>query len=152
MMVKKLLLQLFVPKMSVHENSCDKSLQTITFLVTVCSHKKRSCFRRLDMIARKGTQPKARKLMAQLDNKHSVRIGGAIDVRLIPGSALPYTDRLSSRAFGGWTENIACRGIKITTSQLRGCSNRSHYHTFMKCFIKCFMTFNDNDTCRHGMS
>ena len=73
------------------------------------------------MIARKDGQPKARKLMAQqLDNKHSVRVGGVIDVRFVPGSALQHTDRLSSRAFGRWTESTTKREIKITTSQLRG--------------------------------
>ena len=71
------------------------------------------------MIARKGGQPKARKLMAQL-NKHSVREGGAIDVRLVPGIALQHTDRLWSRASGRWTGSTTNRET-IAVSQLRGC-------------------------------
>ena len=73
------------------------------------------------MIARKGDQPKARKLMAHLD-KYSVRVGGAIDVRLVPGSAPQHTDRLSSRALGRWTESTTNREIKITTSSQLRCS------------------------------
>ena len=37
--VCKLLLQLFVPIMSVHEKSCYKSSQSLTFLATLFSHK-----------------------------------------------------------------------------------------------------------------
>lgn len=63
------------------------------------------------MIARKDGQPKARKLMTQLD-KHSVRVCGAVDVRLVPGSALQHTDRLWSRAFGRWAKSTTIREIK----------------------------------------
>ena len=71
------------------------------------------------MIARTCGQPKARKLMAQLD-KHSVKVYGAIYVRLVPGSTLRYTDRLWPRAFGRLAESTTNnREIKIpTTSQL----------------------------------
>ena len=73
------------------------------------------------MIARKGGQPEARKLMAQLD-KHSVRVGGAIDVRLVLGSTLQHTDRLSSRAFRPFDCEYHKQRNIITTSQLWGCS------------------------------
>ena len=39
--VSKLFSQLFAPIKSVHEESCEKSLQTLTFFATFCSHKKR---------------------------------------------------------------------------------------------------------------
>ena len=40
--VSKLFSQLFAPIKSVHEKSCEKSLETFTFLATLCSHKNRS--------------------------------------------------------------------------------------------------------------
>ena len=39
--VSKLFAQLFAPIKSVHEESCEKTLQTFTFFATFCSHKKR---------------------------------------------------------------------------------------------------------------
>ena len=45
--VSKLFSQLFAPLKSVHEESCEKSLQTFTFFATSCSHKKRCNKRRI---------------------------------------------------------------------------------------------------------
>ena len=39
--VSKVFSQLFAPIKSVHEEGCEKSLQTLTFFATFCSHKKR---------------------------------------------------------------------------------------------------------------
>ena len=47
--VSKLFAQLFAPIKSVHEESCEKSLQTFTFFATFCSHKKR-CYARFFVI------------------------------------------------------------------------------------------------------
>ena len=43
--VSKLFSQLFAPIKSVHEESCEKSLQTFTFFATFCSQKNRCCKR-----------------------------------------------------------------------------------------------------------
>ena len=48
--VSKLFSQLFAPIKSVHEESCEESLQTLTFFATFCSHKKR-CYAANDLTA-----------------------------------------------------------------------------------------------------